>query len=132
MFSSIKEGIIVGIGFWFIGALVAAGAYLMLGQTTDVSFPAVPQAAWQSVFLENGQVYFGKLSNISDEYVALSNVYYLKEASDLQGANLNLVKLGGELHGPEDVMYIRKDSISFWENMKPTSRVVQSIEGARQ
>jgi hypothetical protein len=59
-------------------------------------------------------------------------VYYLKSASELEQSNLNLVKLGGELHGPEDTIYIRKESISFWENMKDSSRVVQSIESAKR
>lgn len=132
MLGSFKEGIVIGIVFWIVGAVVMIGSAFALGAEFKTAFPAVPQDKWQAVFLESGQVYFGKLVEAEGGYVALSNVYYLKEASELQASNLNLVKLGGELHGPEDVIYIRKESISFWENMKATSRVVQSIEGARQ
>ena len=96
-------------------------------------FPSVDDKKWQAVFLENGQVYFGKLAEYDQNYVTLSDVYYLKTAADLEkdSANLNLIKLGGELHGPEDEIFITKDSVLFWENMKNTSRVVQSIEQSR-
>jgi hypothetical protein len=96
-------------------------------------FPSVSSQKWQAVFLSNNQVYFGKLHDLNDTYVTLTNVYYLRTASDLDsGSNLNLIKLGGELHGPEDQMYIPKKSILFWEDMKDASHVVQSIKTARQ
>lgn len=132
MFHSIKEGLIISVTFWLVGLIIVGGVHVMMKGRHAASFPAVPADSWQAVFLENGQVYFGKLAEEGREYVSLSNVYYLKEASDLQQSNLNLVKLGGELHGPEDTIHIRKESISFWENMKDTSRVVQSIEGAQR
>jgi hypothetical protein len=115
-------------------ALIALGAVWLYSSVLHVSndFSAVATSQYQAVFLQSGQVYFGKLADIGNDYVALSDVYYLKEASDLQQSNLNLVKLGGELHGPDDTMYIRKDSISYWENMKDTSRVVQTIQGSKQ
>src|SRR4051812_2348843 len=69
---------------------------------------------WQAVFLSDGQVYFGKLSNYNNKFALLDRVYYLKFAQGLQegGANaiasqqLNLIKLGGEAHGPENQMYL--------------------------
>ncbi len=122
------------------GVIYAAIAILSLWLVTNfthirgplASFPEVPEAKYQAVFLEGGQVYFGKMSDLSTEYVTLTDVYYLKEATDLSQSNLNLVKLGGELHGPEDTIYIRKESILFWENMKDSSRVVQTIQSSRQ
>ncbi len=123
----IFKSFIQGIIFALIGAVTIwlLCSFGIIGQAN--SFPAVPTDKWQAVFLESGQVYFGRMFDAGGDYVTLSNVYYLKEASDLSQSNLNLVKLGGELHGPEDTIHIRKDSISFWENMKDTSRVVQSI-----
>lgn len=117
-------------------ALIALCAFWIysnvIGSESSGSFPAVSGDRWQAVFLSGGQVYFGKLSDAGNGYVTLSDVYYLKSASELEQSNLNLVKLGGELHGPEDTIYIRKESISFWENMKDTSRVVQSIESTKR
>jgi hypothetical protein len=106
-------------------------------QTNDL--PSGLADKWQAVFLTDGQVYFGKLENDNSRYVDLQNVYYLKFAEGLQGEsasasvnsssgqNLNLIKLGGEAHGPEDEMYIAKDKILFFENLKSTSPVVQAI-----
>ncbi len=93
---------------------------------------ATKDAIWQTVFLSNGQAYFGHLTQHGDVYV-LSNVFYLRTTNALQPTNppaqaFDIVKLGGELHGPENVMYVPKTAVLFWENMKPDSQVVQSIE----
>lgn len=99
--------------------------------------------SYQAVFLTNGQVYFGKLSDINSEYLQLSDVYYLQitqsqENQELQeGGNdantdpqITLAKLGSELHGPQDSMYISRDQVLFWENLrdKDNSRVIEAIE----
>mgnify|MGYP001566602285 CR=1 FL=1 len=90
---------------------------------------------YQAVFLTNNQVYFGRLSNQSSKFANLKDVYYLQitQAQNLQtssGAtspNINLVKLGGELHGPTDKMEINRDHILFVETLKADSRVVTAI-----
>ncbi len=127
---SLKETAITSLVFWIIG--VCAGV-LMWAMVGTHAFPSAT-SSWQAVFLANNQVYFGSLQNEDANYVTLSNVYYLRTAEDLQksGESLNLVKLGGELHGPEDTIYIPKSSILFWENMKDTSRVVQTIQNTRR
>ena len=78
---------------------------------------------WQAVFINNGQVYFGRLQRSRGDYTLLKNVYYLQVSQALQPASsttrsaFEIVKLGGELHGPEDEMYFLKSAILFWENM---------------
>lgn len=90
---------------------------------------------YQAVFLTNGQVYFGKLRTANDQYISLEDVYYLQQAQQVQQsssqnsqANLSLVKLGNELHGPEDQMFIARGQILFWENLKDSGKVVQAIK----
>ncbi len=91
--------------------------------------------AFQAVFLTNGQVYFGKLANAKSQYPVLREVYYLQVTQPLQpkdqnaqtAPNLNLIKLGGELHGPMDEMFINRDQIIFYEDMKTDSQVVTAI-----
>ena len=100
-------------------------------------FPGVNGDTYQAVFLTNNQVYFGELRDYSKEYVVLENIFYLQVSGPLQQANtsddspdrssINLVKLGDELHGPEDRMFIPKEQILFWENLKGDSSVVQAI-----
>ena len=85
---------------------------------------------YQAVFLDNGQVYFGKLQRSRSDFYALTDVYYLQTgAVDLdQNSNLSIAKLGNEAHGPEDKMDINVDHILFIENMKSDSKVVKAIQ----
>ncbi|MBI5732957.1 hypothetical protein HY967_03290 [Candidatus Jorgensenbacteria bacterium] len=114
-------------------AFILWKALVVVGVLPSSDFPAVAGASWQSVFLTNNQVYFGHLKNYNREYVVLNDIFYLRVAEALQQGSsqqppsLNLVKLGGELHGPQDMMYIPKDKIMFWENLKDDSQVVQAI-----
>ncbi len=122
--------------FWIVGFAAFALAFVVFGLSPTPGVPHVPESKWQAVFLSNNQVYFGKLKDVSSNYLTLSQVYYLRTATELEqnqaaGSNLNLIKLGGEVHGPEDTIYIPKASVLFWENMKDTSRVVQTINSTR-
>lgn len=93
---------------------------------------------YQAVFLTNGQVYFGKIDKISGSGYTLKNIYYLQVQQDVQGEqaatqenkdqNLSLAKLGSELHGPDDVMYIESKQVLFWENLKDDGQVVKAIQ----
>lgn len=97
-------------------------------------------AEYQAIFLTNGQVYFGKVADLNNKYVTITDVYYLQvqqgSSSSLQGASsatspssqVSLVKLGNELHGPQDEMYISSQQMLFWENLKDTGKVVQAID----
>jgi hypothetical protein len=97
-------------------------------------------SGYQAVFLTNGQVYFGKLSDMSATYATLSDIYYLQvtqppiQGSQQQGQQaaaaqqqLSLVKLGQELHGPVDEMKINRDQILFFEDIKEDGRVMTAI-----
>jgi|SRR3989344_6770135 len=94
---------------------------------------------YQAVFLSNNQVYFGKLSSPKSDYPVLRDIFYLQVTQTLQpqdpnvsppasGQQIQLVKLGNELHGPIDEMKINKDQILFIEDLKPDSQVVKAIE----
>lgn len=95
---------------------------------------------YQAVFLTNGQVYFGKLSPAAAGYVQVEDIYYLqvqtaqpagtatKDSTTPKTDSTQLVKLGQELHAPEDKMVISKEQILFFENIKDNSKVVQAIK----
>ena len=93
---------------------------------------------WQAVFLSNGQVYFGKVVKQNKVEIKLADIYYLQVTRPLQQAaegqeqanpqgELSLVKLGNELHGPSDIMYINRDQVLFVEDLKDDSNVVTAI-----
>ncbi len=110
---------------WKVGA--------SMGLLPTFTFPSVDSNKWQAVFLTNGQVYFGHLEEEGRDYVSLNEIYYLRVSQELQPpsdqpqTSINLVKLGDEIHGPEDSMYVPKSQIIFWENMREDSAVVQVI-----
>ena len=88
---------------------------------------------YQAVFLTNGQVYFGKVTELNSKYLVLNNVFYIENNSSsptttTPNSNYTLRKLGTtELHLPEDEMVINRDTVTFWENLKDTSQVVTKI-----
>ena len=87
---------------------------------------------YDAVFLDNNQVYFGKVSNTEDVFIKLSDVYYFGPStrsarSGQADDEFVLVKLGSELHGPTDEMQINNDHILYIEKLSSNSRVVQAI-----
>ena len=122
--------VLIILGFVFRDRLFSGG-----GAASDIAV-----SDYQAVFLTNGQVYFGSLSQVEDDFVNLRNIYYLQVTPTLQtqgtvegGAQppqqqLSLVKLGNELHGPVDEMFINRDHILFIEDLKDDGRVVQAIK----
>ncbi len=117
--------------------LVALGGYLW---QNGFSLPILGSgSSFQAVFLSNGQVYFGKLSDLNSNFPRLTDIYYLQVNQVLQPVQgqktpqptqqLSLVKLGTvELHRPDDLMKINKDHIIFVENLVDESQVVQAIK----
>lgn len=103
-----------------------------LGPSVGAQAPKGKQ--YQAIFLTNGQVYFGQLKSTSGNYVTLKNVFYIQSNPQQAGASaspqpqLSLVKLGNEIHGPEQQMQIANNQIIFWENLKDDSKVVQAIK----
>jgi hypothetical protein len=95
---------------------------------------AIDGSKYQAVFFTNGQVYFGKLKVMNGSYMKLTDVYYLQatKASDKNPQQtsqdgVELVKLGSEVHGPEDEMLISKEQVLFFENLKKDGKVSASI-----
>lgn len=93
---------------------------------------------YQAVFFTNGQVYFGKLTNIGNNQLKLTNVFYVQSQDDNKTSkaegevapnqsNMQLIKMGNEVHGPEDAMIINRDQVLFYENLKPDGKVSQTI-----
>ena len=97
---------------------------------------------YQAVFFTNGQVYFGKLSGVNSDQMKLTDVFYLQtqasqgdekdsknpQDSSTDQSNVQLIKLGNEVHGPEDAMILSKDQILFYENLKNDGKVATTIK----
>ena len=118
-----------------VAILVAAIAFSFTSNRSSASEAKfVNTAKYQAVFLTNGQVYFGNIKNLSNNYIDLTNVYYLTQASDTTTAAANssytLVKLGcQQIHDPADQMLINRSQVTFWENLQEDDgKVVSKIK----
>ena len=114
---------VAGLLWWGIGAFISTGQ------------------EYKAVFLNNEQVYFGKISpSFNFRFLNLKDVYYLQVNEQIQpvgeGARqpqLVLVKLGArEIHNPQDEMLINRDHILFIEKLKPDSQVIAAIKEHRK
>lgn len=107
---------------------------VILGISTKPSENSiVKKDRYQAVFLNGGQAYFGKVKNLNDRYIDLSDIYYISTngqtgSNNQANANISLVKLGSELHCPQDRMVINRDQVLFWENLNDDGKVVNAIK----
>lgn len=130
-FKSIKKdqlifGIILGVAISII-TFFSFSVFLTPRDSSDL----IDMETYQAVFLDDKQIYFGKLKGIDSPYPILDDVYYVK-LEDEKATSGRLVKLGLiEPHGPRDQMIINREHILFWENLKPDSSIVQTIRNLK-
>lgn len=117
--------------------LLAGGGWFAL-QKLGVD-TGVDNGKYQMVFLNNGSAYFGKLEHVDQQYLKLTKVFYIqtneattekdaKEAAQQQGGDMQLIKLGNEVYGPEDELRISRDQVTFYGNINPDGKVAKLIE----
>lgn len=126
-----------------VGLVIAVAVVLLSGWFLHRSSTAatIDGSKYQAVFFTNGQVYFGKLSPVNAHYFKLTDVFYIQaqesetenkesenpQQTSNQSTDIRLIKLGSEVHGPDDEMIISKDQILFFENLKKDGKVSDSI-----
>jgi hypothetical protein len=116
--------------------VLASIAYMMLGGSGSKEAAKVNKKQMQAVFLNGGQVYFGHIGDLNDKYMTMGDIYYLRVNQQVQpnqqgsqtSNDISLVKLGCELHGPEDSMVINREMVIFWENLKSDGQVAKAVE----
>lgn len=135
-----KSQMLMGASLFAVAILAALMlVVVVMGDGSKGLDSAVKSDQYQAVFLDSqdGQVYFGKLTAYNEQYYHLTDIFYVRveqkiqpegqAASDAAQQSISLAKLGNELHGPEDEMYISKDKVLFWENLKESGQVVTAI-----
>jgi len=123
--------------WWFSTIILIIGVILSIFLTSprvnnETKF--ADPAKLQAVFLNGGQVYFGRFGYLNSQFMTLSDIYYLRVNQQVQPGQANqqqneitLAKLGCELHGPQDRMVINHDQIVFWENLKSDGQVAKAV-----
>ena len=115
-----------------ISLLVIASAFFYISTMRYTAF----DRSFQVVVLDTGEVFVGKVAREHEDTIELTNVYYLpvsgedlysQEYNAIHG-ELSVVKIGNELHGPEDHMVITRGHVVYIQNLKEDSRIVAAIE----
>lgn len=129
-----KQKIMAAITAAVVALLLTVAGWRFVSQTQDVY---VDRSVHQAVYLEGGQVYFGKLHTVRDGY-RLTDVYYpqAQASAQLQGDDARrsesgntpqLVKFGGELLGPQDALILSSAQVQYWVNLRSDGKVMQAI-----
>lgn len=105
-----------------VGFLLVAALWWLIPKGQQIN-----TATYQAVYLNNGQMYFGKLQNTDGTYLTLKAPYMPQSAQGSQDNASALVKVKSQLWGPEDSIAIRADQVSFWQNLRADSKVTQAI-----
>jgi len=118
----------------FAGTVLAVALIgLVVWGRTPSEAQYIEKGKYQAVFLNGGQVYFGKIGKFNEKYLTLSDIFYLRVNQQVQPGqttasnDVSLAKLGSELHGPQDRMVINRSEVQFWENLKDDGQVVKAI-----
>lgn len=117
----------------FLGALALVLLWVVFLRQSNPS-----RDQYSAVFLDNDQVYFGRLQVKDKGFWALVDVYYLRagrvqasgseEEPQVQGTpQIDLVKLGSELHAPKDEMLINPEHVIFYEALGEQGQIMQLI-----
>lgn len=122
--------------------MVAVLWFVALGGNDSKSEAAyVDTSKLQAVFLNGGQVYFGNITELNSKYLSMNNIYYLRVNQQVQpnqsttntgSDDISLVKLGCELHGPQDNMQINREQVIFWENLKDDGQVAKAVKAYKE
>lgn len=126
----------------FLAGIVLVGCAVLwfFGSKNSIA-SEVDGSKYQAVFLATGEVYFGKLTILPDGYYKMKDVYYIQkkatESTDdgqvaAQSNNMELIKLGNELHSPTDSMFFNRDQVLYFENLKSDSDFMKKIDEAKR
>lgn len=132
-----KKGLVWTIVIAVLVIALAVGGWFVWSQSKN-SGTGIDTSRYQAIFLVNGQVYFGKLSDFNEKSFKLTSIYYPQaqstgdeEESSTQNngsGGIQLIRLGDEVHGPESEMFVSKEQVLYYENLKSDSKVSQLIQ----
>lgn len=114
-------------------ALLLASGWFSYGY---FAYAGIDTARYQAVYLDNDNVYFGKVQFLMGGNILLKDVFRIQAAADTAkttdqnaqaAADIRLIKPGNELHAPDDTMLINKDKVLFIENLKTDGKVTEAI-----
>lgn len=111
----------------YLLAACAALGYDVMRMRQDMDPPAFT-TTYRAVLLDNGQVYYGRISGLGTRFPVMTDVYYIVRTEDAQTKHLKnvLVKRGKELHAPTETV-LSAQHILMIEPVGSSSEVAQLI-----
>lgn len=92
------------------------------------------RSSFQAVFLSNGQLYFGKITEITNGYIKMEKPHFLQLAQDQEDLaegvqpEMQLISIKDEFHKPKDFVLIEKSSVIFIEELRDASQITDAIQ----
>lgn len=127
---------------FIVGGVVIIALLVWWFFLRNIGIPSyVDTGKYQVACLQSGECYFGKITSVTSDTVQIKNVFYVQKATETETANsssdknnnkLQLIKLGNEVHGPEDMMIINRSQVLYIENLKADGQVTQTINSYYQ
>lgn len=119
--------VVLGSVWWFLLRNIGIPSYINTSE-------------YQVACLQSGECYFGKVTAVTNDVIIIRDVFYVQKSTtatattttDASNNNLELIKLGNEVHGPEDQMVLTRSSVLYVENLKPSGKVTQTIQTYHQ
>lgn len=122
------------IGSGLIALGVLAAAILLWFVTPQHTFFSKSDDSYYAVFLNNGQVYFGKMRFERRGFVHLTDAYYLKaknsgeNVDSVAAGDLQIVPLGSEFPYSKNEIFLNQEHITLFEILREDSQVLQAIQ----
>lgn len=119
-------------------AIVLGGWFAWSAYSKSTNY-GIDNSKYQAIFLTNGQIYFGKLHAFNDESFRLTTGYVAQaktettsgdsdDADTETSGGIVLIRLANETYGPENELFISKQQILHYENLKADSQYAKLID----
>ncbi len=118
--------------------IVSVIAFLVVNGKDRSEGKYVDKSKYQAVFMNRGDVYFGKITQMNSSYIHLQDVFSLNQPQTDQTKtatsqkSYDLISITRQVHCPTSEMVIYKDQTSYWENIQPEGQVVKLINEYKQ
>lgn len=112
----------------FAMLVIAIALFMIAFQTKKHSQAPNLSSPYQAIALMNGQLFFGKVDGLGNDYVVLQDVFYIQarqKPGTTEVANV-LIKRGKEAHAP-DRMIISRQQIVLIEPVTEGSSIAKLI-----
>ncbi|MGH9352726.1 MAG: hypothetical protein ACRD2G_11285 [Terriglobia bacterium] len=109
-------------------AVIILALAIVKSKSSSASNAPAFTTPYQAVLLDNGQVYYGKLSRLRTGFPEMTDVYYIVNTEDPQTKTVKhvLVKRGKELHAPPETFFDARHIVMI-EPVGPGSEVAKLI-----